>query len=358
MSTTPDSTDPAGTSGTPDPRPTAAASASASGAMAIWGPVASVVAGSMVSVQSRVNGALGVYLGDPYGAALVSFGSGLILCVIGVLVFPAGRRGMRALPGVLRTRTVPWWYLLAGVFGAYLVAVQTNVTVLLGVSVFILSLVVGQAIGGLLVDRVGIGPGGPKPLSPYRLVGTALIIVAVFVAMLPRILTGSGEVTPATLLGLALLPMLAGIFSTVQTAWNAAIAAAAGTPFTSTLMNFVAGTVALVITVVVTRSVRETAPWQWPTQWWLYIGGAAGIVFIAAAAVLARHIGVLQTSLGMVTGMLLAALVLDVALPTPTSLVTPVTVLGTLGTLVGLVVVTLPWRAAPGFVRRIGRGSP
>ncbi|MGJ3510036.1 DMT family transporter [Enemella sp. A6] len=324
-----------------------------SSAGTLIGVLASLFAGSMVSVQSRVNGELAERLGDPYAAAVVSFGTGLTLCIIGVLVFPAGRRGVRSLPGLVRRRAVPWWHLLAGLFGAYLVAVQTQVTVPLGVSLFILSIVVGQSVGGLLVDRLGIGPGGPKPLSLYRLAGTAMIIAAVFVAMLPRITVGSGGggAAPLTLLGLALFPVLAGVLSTVQTAWNASVAAASGTPFASTLTNFVGGTSALVIALLVSRSLRDPGPWQWPTQWWLYIGGAAGIVFIALAAALARRIGVLQTSLGMVTGMLLCALLLDVLAPTPTTLITPITVLGTLGTLVGLVVVTLPWRSAPQFLR-------
>ena len=90
-----------------------------------------------------------------------------------------------------------------------------------------------------------------------------------------------------------------------------------------------------------------------PTAW---VAAAAYALVIAAllrgldlaAAVLARYFGVLLTSLGLVTGMLLGALVLDVVVPTPASVVTPVTVTGTLATLAGLVVVTLPWRGLPG----------
>ena len=47
----------------------------------------------------------------------------------------------------------------------------------------------------------------------------------------------------------------------------------------------------------------------------------------------------------MVACMLISALVLDVIVPTPNTIVTPVTIIGTLVTLVGLVVVTLPWKS-------------
>lgn len=307
----------------------------------------SILAGSCLAVQSRFNGALGHAMGDPYLAALVSFGIGCAVLLVGSVLLPAGRRGAARLPGVLRTRRIRWWYFLAGVFGAYLVIAQTLTTALLGVSVFILGLVVGQSLGGMLVDRWGIGPGGMQPLSRYRVLGTVLILAAVAVAMVPRFSAGPLHMSTPALVGAVALPVLAGVLNTVQTAWNAHIAAATGTPLTSTLTNFAAGTVALVVVAGVARWLTRPGPVQWPHEWWLYTGGILGIVFVAAGAVLARHVGVLQTSLGLVTGMLLGALVLDVAVPTAATVVTPVTVAGTLATLVGLVVVTLPWGSRP-----------
>lgn len=309
----------------------------------LTGVVLSILAGSCLAVQSRFNGTLGRTMGDPYLAALVSFGIGCAVLLVGSVLLPAGRRGAARLPGVLRTRRIRWWYFLAGVFGAYLVIAQTLTTALLGVSVFILGLVVGQSLGGMLVDRWGIGPGGMQPLSRYRVLGTVLILAAVAVAMVPRFSAGSLHMSTPALVGAVALPVLAGVLNTVQTAWNAHIAAATGTPITSTLTNFAAGTVALVIVAGVARWLTRPGPVQWPHDWWLYTGAILGIVFVAAGAVLARHVGVLQTSLGLVTGMLLGALVLDVAVPTAATVVTPVTVAGTLATLVGLVVVTLPW---------------
>lgn len=306
------------------------------------GVLLSLVAGSAVAAQSRVNGELGVAMGDPFGASIVSFGSGLIVCLLGSLLLPAGRRGMAQLPGLLRSRQIPWWYVLAGVGGAFLVAVQTQVTPAMGVSVFILGLVVGQSVGGLVVDRIGLGPGGSKPLTLYRIIGTLIIIASVFTAMSPRFEGGSAD--SSTMVAMALLPVAAGVGSTIQTAWNGGITAQLRTPITATTVNFMAGTVALLITIAVIRIVQGPLTWQWPRTWWMYTGGVLGIVFIASAAVLARRLGILQTSLGMVTGNLLSALLLDVVLPTSSSVVTPLTVVGTLCTLVGLVVATLPWR--------------
>ncbi|MCW2498935.1 MAG: hypothetical protein JWN87_611, partial [Frankiales bacterium] len=77
---------------------------------------AAVVSGSLVAVQQRINGELGRSLQDPLLAAVVSFGTGLL--VVAALML---RRSARAaLPGL---RRVPWWTRLGGLGGATLVAV-------------------------------------------------------------------------------------------------------------------------------------------------------------------------------------------------------------------------------------------
>lgn len=72
---------------------------------------------------------------------------------------------------------------------------------------------------------------------------------------------------------------------------------------------------------------------------------SAGQRVVGASAVLARSIGVLQTSLGLVIGMLLGGLAIDLLVPAPGAVVAPLTVVGTLLTLVGLAVASWPEKA-------------
>ncbi|GAB3815999.1 hypothetical protein GCM10027605_64310 [Micromonospora zhanjiangensis] len=67
----------------------------------IFGVTLGVVSGVTVAVQSRINGELGVRLGDGIAAAVVSFGVGLVLLAVLVPAMPAGRRGLRALRAAL-----------------------------------------------------------------------------------------------------------------------------------------------------------------------------------------------------------------------------------------------------------------
>ena len=90
--------------------------------------------------------------------------------------------------------------------------------------------------------------------------------------------------------------------------------------------------------------------------WWKYTGGPLGCVFIALGAFLVPRVGAFLTTLGMVGGQLLGSLLLDVVAPAPGSHVTGLTVAGTLGALVAMVIASTPRLPAGLRRRRRGRG--
>ena len=79
---------------------------------------AAAVIGILTAVQARINGQLGVRIGDGFAAAVISFGSGLLLLIVLTLALPQGRRGLAALTTGVRTRSIPLWMLCGGVAGA------------------------------------------------------------------------------------------------------------------------------------------------------------------------------------------------------------------------------------------------
>ncbi|WP_371685900.1 DMT family transporter, partial [Micromonospora sp. MW-13] len=161
-----------------------------------------VASGFAVAVQSRINGELGVRLADGIAAAVVSFGLGLLVLLVLVPATPAGRRGLSALRAALADGSLRPWQCLGGVCGAFLVASQGLTIGTLGVAVFTVAVVAGQSGSSLLVDRAGIGPAGRQAVTPNRLVGAVLTVLAVLLAVGHRL----GD--PGTL-GLAVLPLLA-----------------------------------------------------------------------------------------------------------------------------------------------------
>jgi transporter family-2 protein len=322
--------------------------------LAVGLPMA-VASGLAIPVQGRINGALGARLGDGIAAAVVSFSTGLIVMVIVSLLAPRGRAGLARILPALRERRFPPYYALAGGIGAFFVFAQSFTVGLLGIALFTVATVTGQTLSGLLVDRLGIGPAGKKSVTGIRVVGCVLTIAAVAWAVSPRFSSGAagaagasggaagaGAADPAALLLPVILPVLAGFLMSFQQAMNGTATVHYGTPIAATLVNFIAGTCVLWVAWSIKVAVAGPAN-PLPAEWWYYLGGPMGCVFIGIGALLVRSLGVLVTGLGMIAGQLLGSLGLDLLAPTPGTVVEAATVLGTLLTLASIVVATLPW---------------
>ncbi|TAP44319.1 DMT family transporter [Arthrobacter sp. S39] len=310
-----------------------------------------VGAGLAIPVQGRINGALGARLNDGIAAAVVSFSTGLILMILISLVLPKGRAGLAKIVPAVRNRAFPPVYVLAGGIGALFVFAQSFTVGLLGVALFTVATVTGQTVSGLLVDRLGIGPAGKKPVTGIRIIGCVLTIAAVAWAVSPRFAapaaasagaSGGAAGGPETLLLPLLLPVLAGFLMSFQQAMNGTATVHYGTPIAATLVNFVAGTVVLWTAWGIKVAVAGPGS-PLPGEWWYYLGGPMGCVFIGLGALLVRSLGVLVTGLGMIAGQLLGSLGLDLLVPAPGTIVAPATVLGTVLTLAAIILATLPW---------------
>ncbi|WP_240739834.1 DMT family transporter [Leucobacter triazinivorans] len=267
--------------------------------------VGSALAGVLVALQTRVNGGLSQQLGNGYVTAAVSFGSGLALLCVAMLLSRRGRRGFGRLRVELRSGHLPRWAVLGGAGGAMFVLGQGLVAPLTGVALFTVGIVAGQVLGGLVFDRVGLGPGGRIDPSPARIVGTLLAVAAVAIAV---------GVDAGPFVWLVVFPMIVGVGVAAQSMVNGLVRAAAQSALTSTFVNFVVGTALLGIMAVVSVSVSGW-PQNWPSAPYFYIGGVVGTVFIAMAAALVRTAGVLLLSMSNVAGQLIAAVAFEAGVP-------------------------------------------
>lgn len=272
----------------------------------VWAAlVGSGFAGMLVALQSRINGGLSQHLGSGFVAAAVSFGSGLVILTVIMLFSRRGRAGLGKLRAEVRSRHLPVWALFGGAGGALFVLNQGLVAPLTGLALFTVGIVAGQVLGGLLLDRAGLGPGGRIDPTLPRVVGTCLAVAAVVVS----VGTGSGSIV-----WLVVFPIVVGVGVAAQSMVNGLVRAAAQSALTATFLNFVVGTALLVVFAVVSVAVSGW-PLEWPPAPWYYLGGLIGTIFIAIAAMLVRTAGVLLLSMSNVAGQLIAAVLFEVGVP-------------------------------------------
>lgn len=304
--------------------------------------LAAVGVGFLVAGQSRVNGDLGRAVNDGVTAAVISFGVGWLLLTITVVMRASSRRGFGLVREELRTGGLRWWHLTGGLYGAALVAEQGGVVPTIGVALFSIALVGGNTAGAIVVDRLGIGPGGRRDVSVQRVIAAVLATIGVGVAAAGDAV--GDAVATSLLLALMALVIITGAFTALQAAVNGQVMARSGDTFVASWVNFTVGLAALVLGWLALHlpDVLSGQPAAWtlpPTPWdnpVVWLGGFIGVTFIAVTSLIVRPLGVLLLGLGNVVGQLTGALALDALAPVGQARITAGLVLGSLITMIAV----------------------
>jgi transporter family-2 protein len=297
--------------------------------------IGSAFAGMLIALQSRINGGLGRELDNGYVAAALSFSAGLLVMCLAVLMSRQGRSGLATLRTELNGHRLPAWAFFGGAAGAFFVLGQGLVAPLAGLALFTVGVVAGQVVAGLILDSLGLGPGGRINPTAFRLVGTVLVAVAVVVSV-------SADVQALRAMWLVIFPILAGAGLAWQSMVNGLLRASARSVIAATFVSFLVGTAVLVVAALISVAVSGW-PAEWPSSPLYYIGGFVGTVFIAIAAMLVRTVGVLLLSMSNVVGQLVAAVVFEAVFPLRGGL-TPGMLAGSAIAMLAVVIAALPSR--------------
>jgi len=136
------------------------------------------------------------------------------------------------------------------------------------------------------------------------------------------------------------LPFIAGLGLGYQQAANGKIRISAESAIAATFLNFAMGSGVLLVAKLLTLP-QVGLPTELPTDWWLYMGGFTGVVFIAIQVIVVGRIGVLGLGVLLGTGQLLGSLIIDLTFPLPGQVITLIHVLGVFVTLGGAVLVNV-----------------
>jgi len=290
------------------------------------------LSGAMIAIQARANGELSQRLNNGLQAALISFGSGLIILFAITLFNAKIKEGIKNLRQSVASKEIARWKLFAGALGGSFVAIQSQIVPLIGVAIFSVASIAGQTAMSLIVDRIGLTGGGKKLISPRRVLAAFLTVVAVLVSVLDRIDAKNLSMF-AVIVG-----VIGGAIVGVQRALNGQINEHSQQSFTTSLVNFTTGTAFLLVLIIVGLILNGYELSALPSDpWWIYTGGIIGVIYIAFTSTIVQHLGVLTFTLFSVGGQLIASLVIDLISPTDGVSVSAYLVTGIVMTYAGVV---------------------
>ncbi|KAB1642255.1 DMT family transporter [Gulosibacter chungangensis] len=268
--------------------------------------VLTVLMGVGSATQSRINGSLSAAIGSGPHAAAISFGVGLLLLIVITLFRKDARQGVRRIATAVRGRELPWWGLLGGACGASFVLAQGVAVPFLGVAVLMTSMVVGQLLGSLAVDHFGLMGAPKKRITWMRGIGATLAILAV-------VLIGIDAGMDLEMVGLMLFSACSGFLLALQLGITGTVRSHAQDSISPSLLNFIVGFIILAAASLLSSALGWVDFTGFPTEWWLYLGGIIGVVYLFLIASVVRTIGVFVLSLALVGGQLLGSLIFDLA---------------------------------------------
>ena len=292
----------------------------------------SAFSGVLIVVQSRINGELSSYMGDSLGAALVSFGTGLVFVSLISLVRKDVRAGFKDIFKASQTKQLPSWRLGAGVLGASFVAISTHVVPIAGVALFTVASLAGQTAISLWVDHIGVAGSGKTLITKRRVIAALITVSAVVLSAWDRFLMSDFSILAIT------LAIFAGSGVGVQRALNGQINSYSKRSFATSQLNFITGTIFLLLLLLIRSLFTDYSITNFTSgPWWIFLGGSIGVIYIAFTAVAVQHLGVLEFTLFSVGGMLVGSLLLDIFIPTQGTQISPYLIAGIFLTYLGVI---------------------
>ena len=130
--------------------------------------------GAAVGLQSPLASMVSQRLGIFESVFIVHLG-GAILALIPLLFMAGGK--------LSQWRSVPWYALLAGLFGLVVIAAISYMIPRVGVAASITVIVAGQLLVGLFLDHFGLLDASVRPVDATRVLGIAVVLVGVWLTV-------------------------------------------------------------------------------------------------------------------------------------------------------------------------------
>ena len=276
-----------------------------------WGSAVGLAAlgaagsGAVIALQGRVNGEFATAGGGVLLSGWVSYVGTLVVTAALIL----GRRRWRVTTELIRSRG-RWWWFAIGLCGIPIVLAMAAGIPLVGVAIASVAAVAGQTVAGLGLDARGVGVPAPIRLTPRRLLAGVAAVAGLAVAVIGS--TGD-DVSAGTAIAIGLALFVAGAVLCGQQAGNGRVVAATGDPVLAGLTSVLGGTAGISLILIVAWAAGGLDGARFPTTWWLYLGGPLGALITIVAAWAVRHLGTFVLTLTVVSGQMVAAMLLDLA---------------------------------------------
>lgn len=254
----------------------------------------SLLAGALISLAVAFNGGLSIHYGL-YSATVIIHLIGLIFII--PLVFIKKSK--------IRHKVQPWYLYIGGFLGVIIVSFTNLAFSRISVSAILALGLLGQCIGGIIIDQYGLLNMPKIPFTKKKWFGITLIIMGI----VPMI--NSFEIIAV------LFAFGAGLLVLVARTLNGNLSEATSVQ-TSTFCNYFFGLIGSAIALLLLgRSEISSISFELSTSashWQLYLGGILGVGFVSIVNFLVKKMSAFYLTLLLFVGQIFTGIIVDVVL--------------------------------------------
>lgn len=267
-----------------------------------------ILAGFGIALMSAINDRLRRHLEVPFLTAFVSFSVGLVVIVL-IAAFSGDLFSFRT----DAFNIAPLWVWTGGLLGMMSLSAAVLVFPKLGAVQAAVTPILGQVVMGVLIDTFGWMNAKPIALSPGRMLGVALVLAGVLVAVvLPNLKALKKDKGGAGLWLWRGVGVFGGMCAATQTAVNGELGQLLSSPLNAATVSFLGGVLGLAAAVsVFEKSWGKLAAPMHDKPVWIWLGGGLSAGFIYAGIWLAPQIGTGSVVVLMLTGSVTGSLLVD-----------------------------------------------
>jgi transporter family-2 protein len=129
--------------------------------------LSAIVIGAAFAAQPAINGAAARILGSAFPATALSVAITLLASIIVMILG-------RTTPSLETMAQLPWWVVMGGLIGLFVVGGGTMIVPVTGAAVFFVCLIAGQLFGSVLLDHIGAFGLPVREIGTLRLLGILL----------------------------------------------------------------------------------------------------------------------------------------------------------------------------------------
>ncbi len=268
-----------------------------------------VLAGIALPIQTSMNTRLRKKVKSPYNAALISFIVSFVFLILLLIVTGQGLK----IP-FEKINKEPFWIWCGGIFGVIFLTGNILLLSKVGSIQTVVLPVLGQIFMSMIIDTLGLFHAEKTELGILKIIGAILVVFGVIIVVRPAKKDSTDEKKEnRRVIGWQIFGVIAGMFSSTQTAINGRMGKLLESPIKASAISFAVGILVLIIVCVATRNrFRDNSSENSDKNpFWMWFGGIFGGLYILTNVFLSQRVGIGLTVILLLIGSTIGGMIID-----------------------------------------------